>query len=127
MSEEVKTDEIEKPTAKPIVAPVGKGIKLPPLQATGDLTVESKEEEKTQPVVVVGEAGKGASAIAETLAESGHDVVISSEPPVAEPEKKEPELPQMGTKFMINGQEYKVCYINHGKKRFSAEPCKGLY
>ncbi len=44
-----------------------------------------------------------------------------------EPEKKELELPVIGTKFMIMGQEYKVCYINEGKKRFSAVPCKGGY
>ncbi len=36
-------------------------------------------------------------------------------------------LPEMGKKFMLDGQEYIVCYINEGKKRFSAEPCSGKY
>lgn len=46
-------------------------------------------------------------------------------PPVKEKEK--PKLPKMGTKFMVEGQEYKVVYINEGKNRFSAEPCEGVY
>ena len=41
--------------------------------------------------------------------------------------KKEIELPEIGTKFMVNEQEYKVIFINKGKRRFTCEPCKGLY
>jgi len=42
-------------------------------------------------------------------------------------EKEKPKLPKIGTKFMVEGQEYKVVYINEGKNRFSAEPCEGMY
>lgn len=42
-------------------------------------------------------------------------------------DKKEEDLPPIGTKFMVHGKEYEVCYINYGKKRFSATPCKGAY
>ena len=31
-------------------------------------------------------------------------------------------LPQVGTKFFIEGIEYKVTYVNEGKRRFSATP-----
>ena len=36
-------------------------------------------------------------------------------------------LPNIGTKFMVNGINYKVTYTNEGKKRFSAEVCEGQY
>jgi len=48
-------------------------------------------------------------------------------PSTKEKEKEKPKLPKIGTKFMIEGQEYKVVYINEGKNRFSAEPCEGVY
>jgi hypothetical protein len=41
--------------------------------------------------------------------------------------KKDIPLPEIGTKFMVGGHEYKVIYINPGQHRFSCEPCKGLY
>jgi len=44
-----------------------------------------------------------------------------------EKELKDIPLPKIGTKFMITGQEYEVCYINEGRCRFSARPCKGIY
>lgn len=39
-------------------------------------------------------------------------------------ESKETSLPNVlvGTKFKIGDFEYKVTYINYGKKRFSCEP-----
>ncbi len=87
---------------KPIKDVIGKaGIKMPDLVATGDLTVESKDE-----VVVVG---------SDTTKE------------VKETNKKDIPLPEIGSKFMLNGHEYKVIYINDGQHRFSCEPCKGIY
>jgi len=44
-----------------------------------------------------------------------------------QPKKKVVKLPAIGDKFMLNGQEYIVCYINEGKQRFSCEPCDGIY
>lgn len=58
-----------------------------PLEAHGDLTVETLEKDK----------------------------------------KEEGILPPIGTKFMVSGKEYKVVYLNPGKKRFSAIPCSGQY
>lgn len=36
-------------------------------------------------------------------------------------EEKTP-LPQVGIKFYVEGIEYKVTYVNEGKRRFSATP-----
>lgn len=36
-------------------------------------------------------------------------------------EEKTP-LPQVGIKFYVEGVEYKVTYVNEGKRRFSATP-----
>lgn len=36
-------------------------------------------------------------------------------------------IPPVGTIFMLDGNEYRVCYINEGKRRFSVEPFKGKY
>jgi hypothetical protein len=41
--------------------------------------------------------------------------------------KEDMKLPPLKTKFMIMGQEYIVTYVNEGKKRFTAEPCEGMY
>jgi hypothetical protein len=38
-----------------------------------------------------------------------------------------PELPKEGIRFMINGVNYRVCYVNKGQNRFSSEPCEGGY
>ena len=46
--------------------------------------------------------------------------------PKDEKENK-PKLPEIGTRFNIQGQSYKVVYVNEGKNRFSAEPCIGDY
>ena len=86
---------------KPIKDAVGTmGIEMPDLVATGDLTVDSKET-----------------------------IVIDDIPdkPVKKLNKKDIPLPEMGAKFMLNGHEYKVIYINAGQHRFSCEPCKGVY
>jgi len=40
--------------------------------------------------------------------------------PIREEEKTQ--LPQVGTKFFIEGIEFKVTYVNEGKKRISAVP-----
>jgi len=45
----------------------------------------------------------------------------------SEQKKKEIVLPEVGTKFMVNGNEYEVVYINEGRKRFTAVPCEGMY
>ena len=44
-----------------------------------------------------------------------------------EKKKKELVLPEIGAKFLLAGESYKVCYVNKGQKRFSAEPCDGHY
>ncbi len=36
-------------------------------------------------------------------------------------------LPEIGTRFMVNGINYMVCYVNKGQNRFSSEPCEGGY
>ncbi len=41
--------------------------------------------------------------------------------------KEEKPLPKIGTKFMVNGAEYEVVYINEGQNRFSCQPCEGAY
>lgn len=56
------------------------------------------------------------------------DLTVDNKPPEkVEEEKPKVELPEIGTKFMINGQEYRVVYRNEGKGRFSSEPCTGVY
>ena len=92
---------------KPIKDDVDKlGIKMPDLVATGDLTVEKKEE-----VVIVEN-------------DADTDKVKKS---IKNLNKKDIPLPEMGAKFMLHGHEYKVVYINEGQHRFSCEPCKGIY
>lgn len=54
-------------------------------------------------------------------------VVDGKEEKVKVEKEKEVKLPLMGTKFMIMGQEYVVTYVNEGKRRFTAEPCSGMY
>jgi len=41
--------------------------------------------------------------------------------------EEDAKLPEVGTKFMVNGQEYEVVYLNLGKKRFTSVPCVGVY
>jgi len=121
MNEEVKDVEIKKPKGSDIIAPIGTGIKLPPLHATGDLTVENKDETK---VVVVEDDNVDSNKLAEELSKTGNEVILTDNKTEAVEEKWEPILPEMHTKFQINGRNYKVCYINEGKGRFSAIPCK---
>ena len=84
---------------KPIKDAISKvGIEMPDLVATGDLTVEGKEK-----------------------------IVADDEVKTKEVTKKDIPLPEMGSKFMLNGHEYKVIYINSGQHRFTCEPCKGVY
>lgn len=86
---------------KPIKDAVEKvGIKMPEMVATGDLTVDNEEK-----VMVV-----------EDVPETKKEV-----------NKKDIPLPDMGAKFMLNGHEYKVIYINDGQHRFTCEPCRGVY
>jgi hypothetical protein len=54
-------------------------------------------------------------------------MVSGQEEKVVEKKQQEMKLPPLGTKFMIMGQEYIVTYVNDGKKRFTAEPCEGMY
>jgi len=42
--------------------------------------------------------------------------------PIREEEKTP--LPQVGIKFYVEGVEYKVTYVNEGKRRFSATPTR---
>ena len=37
-------------------------------------------------------------------------------------EEERTSLPQVGIKFYVEGVEYKVTYVNEGKRRFSATP-----
>ena len=76
------------------------GMEMPDLVATGDLTVEVSKE-KLQ--------------------------VVDDKPEDKPFNKKDIPLPELGTKFMVLGHEYKIVYINDGKHRFSCEPCKGIY
>ena len=73
------------------------GIEFPDMVAEGDLTVKTKAE------------------------------IADEKPAKKELSKKDIPLPEMGSKFMLNGHEYKVIYINAGQHRFSCEPCKGVY
>ena len=84
---------------KPIKDAIGKvGIEMPDLVATGDLSVEAKE-----------------------------DIVVVDDEPVKEFNKKDIPLPLIGKIFMFEGHEYKIVYINEGQHRFSCEPHKGDY
>ena len=57
----------------------------------------------------------------ETISNDTEQIVKNKE------KEKEESLPPIGTMFMIAGKSYKVCYINKGQNRFSAEPCSGQY
>jgi len=43
------------------------------------------------------------------------------------PKKREIRLPEVGQIIMVNGEQYKVTYVNEGKKRFSCEPFPSVY
>jgi len=120
MSEEIKeetetTEVIENPTVTPIVA---HGIKLPPLHATGSLTVDPKEND-TKVLMVGGDFNAYEVQESEAL-----KTLESDDESTKEVKKWEPVLPEMNTIFSIGGHRYRVCYINDGKGRFSAIPCK---
>jgi len=59
-------------------------------------------------------------------AQNKNGEVITDDEPVQEghPVKEKPPLPEIGKRFYIDGILYKVCYVNYGKKRFSAEIAK---
>ena len=102
MSDEVKEkNDAEMTSKKAVVLETGRKL---PFTAIGDLTVENSKDI----AIVDDEKPK-----------------IIEKAPVQK--KKEITLPPVGEKFMVNGQTYKVCYVNAGKKRFSAEPCDGMY
>lgn len=58
---------------------------------------------------------------------SGSLSVTKGSPKDKTPSKEVVRLPEIGKKFMIEGQEYVVCYVNEGQHRFSSEPCSGMY
>jgi len=102
-------------------------------QTTEEVTANKPYEDDKEPikVAVVGD-NSNASIIKEAMkdkniktVEMPYETNLANEEQIAK--NKEDVLPPMGAKFMIAGKEYKVCYINAGKKRFSAEPCKGGY
>jgi len=50
-----------------------------------------------------------------------------TKPEEKEPTKREVKLPEVGQIIMVNGDQYRVTYVNEGKKRISCEPCHGVY
>ena len=112
--------ELEKPVKKEFAIPLknGGGIAIPPMKATGSLTVENKDD-----ITIVDDdkPSEEGTKLANKLIDS-----MTGMNPI--PKKKEKiVLPKIGTKFMIEGKEYKVNYINEGKARFTAIPCQGVY
>jgi len=87
-----------------VVEQIKSSIEVPRLTGEGDLTVENSNS-----------------------VDLGSDAKKVEEPEPEEKEKQETPLPSIGDKFMLNGHEYKVVYINEGKRRFSCVPCKGVY
>ena len=93
---------------KPIKDVIEKaGIKMPEMVATGDLSVDSKED-----IVII---------------DSVEDVDKLKEKVVKKLNKKDIPLPEMHDIFMHKGHEYKIVYINDGQHRFTCEPHKGDY
>lgn len=54
-------------------------------------------------------------------------VVNNEQEKIDKVNKKDIPLPKLGQKFMLNGNEYTVIYINPGHHRFTCEPCIGVY
>lgn len=53
----------------------------------------------------------------------GNERTNESVDSLGRPVKKEKTpLPEVGTRFFIDGVEYKITYVNEGKSRFSAIP-----
>ena len=90
--------------------------------------VELNESDRKKEIQVIEEALKGIkeedikNSILNQVAE---DNIYAQEQQTKK--KKEIILPKIGTKFMVEGQSYKVTYLNAGRGRFSAEPCEGQY
>ena len=89
-------------------------IKLPPSKATGNLTIEKIETIQVEDDVNLNEK----SLVGVVKDEATY--VLDKE----NVDESELILPEMNTKFKIGSNKYKVCYINDGKGRFSAKPCK---
>ena len=104
-------NEIEKPS-----------VVIPPMHATGSLTVDSKKETE---ILIVSDDASAHTILEKTLEETGVEIDYKTHEEVSvKKEKWEPVLPEMSTTFHIGAYKYKVCFINAGKGRFSAVPCK---
>lgn len=67
----------------------------------------------------------GADPIAKALTGIGDLTVEKGEDSDIDISGGVPTLP-VGKKFMVEGHEYKVVYVNEGKKRFTCIPCKDV-
>jgi len=89
--------------------------------------IKFNESDRKKEINVIEEALKGVkeedikNSILNKVSESNIDIEEQKT------DKKEIILPKIGTKFMIEGNSYKVTYLNVGRGRFSAEPCEGQY
>lgn len=66
-----------------------------------------------------------ADPIAKVLTGTGTLTVNDSEDSDIDESGKVPILP-VGKKFMVEGHEYKVVYVNEGKRRSTIIPCKDV-
>jgi hypothetical protein len=90
----------------------------------------SKEEMEGKIIMVDDETPKvqpptGANPIAKALTGTGDLTVEQDEDSDIDLSGSVPILP-VGKKFMVEGHEYKVVYVNEGKKRFTCIPCKDV-
>ena len=82
------------------------------------------DENKVEPV----EESKDYIEMANDVAEGIGTLSVDADGTAVKDEKpEEPKLPKIDDTFMLNGQEYKVVYINYGKKRFTCKSHKGGY
>ena len=65
-----------------------------------------------------------ADPIAKALTATG-DLTVEEADEDFDTSGKVPILP-VGKKFMVEGHEYKVVYVNEGKRRFTCVPCKDV-
>jgi len=82
------------------------------------------DEEKSNDVEQLKE---DAVIVKEDIPKMAEEAIKDGKEQIEKEKKEEIVLPEIGTKFLVNGVSYKVCYINEGKQRFSAEPCEGQY
>ncbi len=76
---------------------------------------------------VMDQAGVKMPDMVATGSLSVNEPVVEKEKPFTLEDKKKIPLPAIGDKFMLNGDEFIVVYINEGKHRFTCEPCKGVH